>query len=347
VTYLVHPIAAPPPGARVAVAPGVHWIRMPLPFRLDHINVWAIEDGDGWVMVDTGVRSEETVATWKSLMARPPLDRPLRRVIATHMHLDHVGLAGWLTRRLGIELWMSKPDYLWCRTLMSDTGREAPEDALSFYRRAGWSYDAIDAYRMRFGDIGNHTYALPDSFRRLSDGQTLQIGGDTWEVVTGLGHSPEHACLYCAQKKLFISGDQVLPRISSNLSVHPMESSADPMADWYVSMEKILRRVPDDVLVMPAHGECFHGLHGRVTQLLADQDDVLAALRAVLAEPKRVVDTFGTLFRRPVSESDGKQLGLATGEAVACLNYLSARGEIDVELRDGVAWYSRRDGGGA
>jgi glyoxylase-like metal-dependent hydrolase (beta-lactamase superfamily II) len=341
-TDLVYPFAAPDPGNFVTVAPGVHWIRLGLPFRLDHINVWALEDGDEWTLVDTGTRTEATVATWKGLRTRTPLDRPLRRVVATHMHPDHVGMAGWLTRQYEVELWISQLEYLSCRTLMSDTAREAPLDALKFYRRAGWSEDAIESYRARFGNFGRHIHALPDSFRRIRDGERLRVGGLDWEVVTGFGHSPEHSCLYCKELRLFIAGDQVLPRISSNVSVHPMEPHANPMADWYASMRCIMDRVPDDVLVMPAHNECFRGLHGRIAHLLDGQDAALNGLRQLLAEPKRVVDTFSTLFRRPVRETDGTQLGLATGEATACLNYLVSRGEVEIETAQGVSHYRMR-----
>ena len=340
-TELTYPIAAPEPGGLVTVAPGVHWIRLRLPFRLDHINVWALEEGDGWTLVDTGIRTEENVATWRALTARPPLDRPLKRVIATHMHPDHVGMAGWLTRQYGIELWISRLEYLSCRTLLSDTAREAPADALKFFRRAGWSENAIESYRARFGNFGRLIHALPDSFRRIKDGDRIGIGGNTWEVVTGYGHSPEHSCLYCAELGLFISGDQVLPKISSNVSVHPMEPHANPMADWYESMGRIQALVPDSVLTLPAHNDCFRGLHARLAHLKTGQDNALEGLRSLLEQPKRIVDTFSTLFRRPVSEADGQLLGLATGEATACINFLLARGEIRQDVIDGVAWYRR------
>jgi glyoxylase-like metal-dependent hydrolase (beta-lactamase superfamily II) len=335
-TELTYPIPAPEAGALVTVAPGVHWIRLSLPFKLDHINVWALEDGDGWTLVDTGIRTEETVATWKGLTSRPPLDVPLKRVIATHMHPDHVGMAGWLARQHDVELWISRLEYLSCRTLLSDTAREAPADALKFFRHAGWSEDAIESYRARFGNFGRHIHALPDSFRRIRDADRIKIGKHSWQVVTGYGHSPEHSCLYCADLDLFISGDQVLPKISSNVSVHPMEPHADPMADWYESMARIPTRIPDSVLVMPAHNECFRGLHARISHLLKGQ---LNALKSLLQSPKRIVDTFPALFRRAIRESDGTQLGLATGEATACVNYLLGRGEIEQKVIDGVGWY--------
>jgi glyoxylase-like metal-dependent hydrolase (beta-lactamase superfamily II) len=338
---LSYPFEGPPPRGRgLEVAPGVHWIRMPLPYALNHINLWALDDGEGWAIVDTGVRNEDTVLVWRELFANSPDQRPLTRVFVTHMHPDHVGMAGWLTRKFGVRLWMTRLEYLSCRVMVSDSGREAPDDAVAFCHRAGWSAAAIETYRARFGNFGKHIHALPDSYRRLRDGEALRIGANTWRVVVGSGHSPEHACMYCPDLKVLISGDQVLPRISSNVSVYPTEPDADPMSNWLESLAKLKREVPDDVLVLPAHNECFRGLHARIDALQRGQDTSLRRLRRSLVEPKRVVDVFGALFARPIGEADASLLGMATGEATACLNHLLHRGEVTRSLdADGVAWY--------
>jgi glyoxylase-like metal-dependent hydrolase (beta-lactamase superfamily II) len=337
-----YPFASPPaPGGAIEVAPGVQWIRMPLPYSLDHINVWTIADGDGLAIVDTGARTDAATALWRRLFAGSRAPRPVTRVFVTHMHPDHVGMAGWLTRTFDCRLWMTRVEYLNCRVAASDSGREAPDDGVDFYRRAGWSSAAIELYRARFGRFGQHIHALPDSFRRLQDGQEIAIGEHVWRVIVGTGHSPEHACLYCPELKLLISGDQVLPRISSNVSVYPLEPHADPMADWYASIDKLKQQVPDDVLVLPAHNDCFRGLHARLDRLRRGQDRSLDRLRETLGEPRRAVDVFGALFARHVGEEDMSRMSLATGESLACLNYLIGRGEVRCELRDdGINWYS-------
>jgi glyoxylase-like metal-dependent hydrolase (beta-lactamase superfamily II) len=341
---LEYPFSTPPQrGHTLEVAPGVRWIRMPLPYVLDHINLWAIEDGHGWALVDTGVRNQETVQVWREVFANAEDKRPITRVFVTHMHPDHVGMAGWLKRKFGPELWMTRLEYLTCRVMVSDSGREAPPEALEFYRRAGWAEDSIESYRARFGTFGNHIHPLPDSYRRLSDGQELRIGSNVWRVVVGNGHSPEHACLYCPSLKVLISGDQVLPKISSNVSVYPIEPEANPMADWYASLRKLRREVPDDVLVLPSHNDCFRGLHARLDYLIATQDRALGKLERLLQEPKRAVDVFGALFSRPIAETDMQLLGMATGESTACLNFLVRQGSVQREIRaDGVAWYSAK-----
>lgn len=337
---LHYPFAPPPRGQTLEVAPGVHWIRMPLPYALDHINLWALDDGEGWAIVDTGTRTDDNAQVWRDLFANAPDRRPMTRVFVTHLHPDHVGMAGWLTRKFGVRLWMTRLEYLMCRAMVADTGREAPEDGRAFYRRAGWSDASIETYCVRFGSFGQHIHTLPDSFVRLTDGQALQIGRHTWQVVVGSGHSPEHACLYCPDLKVLISGDQVLPRISSNVSVYPFEPDANPMADWLASLDKLKRTVPDEVLVLPAHNECFHGLHARIDALARGQHRALERLRRSLAEPRRAVDVFGALFARSIGEADVHLLSMATGESLACLNYLLHRGEAVRHTDEhGVDWY--------
>ena len=335
---LIYPLeGAPAPGQAVQVAPGVLWLRTPMPMALNHINVWALADGEGWTIIDTGMHTAETAASWQSAFSGSLSGRPVSRIICTHMHPDHIGMAGWLTRRFECQLWMTRLEYVTCRMLAADTGREAPADAIRFYRAAGWNPEAIEDYKARFGGFGKRVYALPDSFRRLTDGEELDIGGRIWRAVVGRGHSPEHLCLHCPELALLISGDQVLPRISSNVSVFPTEPEADPLADWLDSIDVISHRVPDDVLVLPSHNEPFRGLHTRLHQLNDWHGDLLRRLREVLREPKRAIDIFDVMFQRRVGLS---LLSFATGEALAHLNWLIRRREAVRDLdAEGIAWY--------
>jgi glyoxylase-like metal-dependent hydrolase (beta-lactamase superfamily II) len=338
VSQLTYPLAEGPKiGGGVEIAPGVVWMRMPLGGSLAFINVWGLRDEDGWTLVDTGMQGPATTEAWRSAFAGPLRGEPIVRVIVTHMHPDHIGMAGWITRKFRCKLWITRLEYLMCRLLAADTGREAPEDGLEFYRAAGWNQDALENYATRFGGFGKALHALPDSFRRIVEGETLTIGGRAWRVVTGSGHSPEHACLYCPELKLFISGDQVLPRITSNVSVFPTEPEGDPLDDWLTSLARIRTLVPDDVLVLPAHNDPFHGLHARIDELIGFHEGALERLEQSLAEPKRAVDVFGLLFKRQINEH---VLSMATGESLAHLNCLLRRGVARRE-RDaaGVDWY--------
>ncbi len=335
---LVYPFeSGPAEGEAMDVAPGVKWMRMPLGGSLAFINVWAVREAEGWAVVDTGMRGPAATSAWLRVFAEVFDGEPVTRVLATHMHPDHVGMAGWITRKFDCRLWMTRLEYLTCRVLAADTGREAPEDGVRFFQAAGWGEAALDAYRSRFGGFGKALHPLPDSYRRLSDGEKIGIGDHDWRVVVGNGHSPEHACLHCEELGLLISGDQVLPRISSNVSVFPTEPDADPLADWLGSLARIKAKVPADVLVLPAHNDPFTGLHARIDHLLGGHERSLERLHARLAEPRRVVDVFGILFKRAIGP---ELLGLATGEALAHLNCLIQRGlAIREGGPDGVNWY--------
>jgi glyoxylase-like metal-dependent hydrolase (beta-lactamase superfamily II) len=322
---LTYPLGEPPEaGVAREIAPGVNWVRMPLPFALKWINLWLLEDGDGWTIVDTGIAMEQTREYWRAIFEAKLDGRPVKRVICTHMHPDHMGLAGWICRKFGATLWMSRLEYITGRMLVADTGREAPEEGVAFYRAAGWDEDALDSYKVRFGGFGKAVSKVPDAYKRISDGDVIEIGGRLWCVITGNGHCPEHACLWQPELKLFISGDQVLPRISSNVSVFPTEPDGDPLADWIASCNKLLEKVPNDVLVLPAHNEPFHGLHERLQNLIDGHEKALArVLNRIRQEPRRAIDLFGALFARKIGPD---LIGMATGEAIAHANCLIGRG---------------------
>ena len=324
-------------GGGLEIAPGVVWMRMPLGGSLAFINVWGPKDEDGWTLVDTGMQGPATAEAWRNAFAGPLRGAPVRRVIVTHMHPDHIGMAGWITRKFHCKLWITRLEYLMCRMLTADTGREAPEDGLAFYRAAGWNQDMLDTYATRFGGFGKAMHTLPDSYRRVVDGEALTIGGREWRAVVGAGHSPEHLCLHCPELKLFISGDQVLPKITSNVSVFPTEPEGDPLDEWLTSLARIKTLVPDDVLVLPAHNDPFHGLHARIDDIVGYHEQALGRLQRLIGEKKRAVDVFHALFKRQINN---QVLSMATGESLAHLNCLIRRGLAQRE-RDasGVDWY--------
>jgi glyoxylase-like metal-dependent hydrolase (beta-lactamase superfamily II) len=218
---------------------------------------------------------------------------------------------------------MSRLEYITGRMLVADTGREAPEEGVQFYRAAGWDEDLLDSYKIRFGGFGKAVSKMPDAYRRIADGDVIEIGGRPWRVITGNGHCPEHVCLWQEELKLFISGDQVLPRISSNVSVFPTEPDGDPLADWISSCNKLLNAVPNDVLVLPSHNEPFIGLHERLVNLIDGHERTLKRILSRLNEPKRAIDLFGAMFARKIGPD---LMGMATGEAIAHVNCLVGRG---------------------
>lgn len=335
---LTYPFANSPSQAEsIEVADGVFWLRQPLPMALNHINVWALRDGDGWAIVDTGLDTTEARDLWEQALAGPLGGRPVTQVICTHMHPDHVGLAGWLCARFDAPLLMSRLEYVTMRMLVADTG-PAPETGARFYRACGWSEDQIEHWRSRFGLFGRAVSPPPASYVRLVDGQALVIDGQTWRLVGGDGHSPEHICLLREHDGVFISGDQVLPKISSNISVWPTEPDADPLADWMASLRRLRRDLPGDLMVLPSHGEPFFGLHHRLEALERGHEVSLKRLERRLEEPRRAIDVFAALFGRPI---DDGLLGMATGESVAHLSYLVGQGRAIRETDAQGVWHWR------
>lgn len=330
----------PESGEIVEIAAGVRWLRLPLPFQLSHINIWLLREADGWALIDTGLFTNTTREVWKDVLQRGLRGEPLSRVLVTHLHPDHVGCAGWLARRSGVDLWMTRAEYLLCRILVADTGKSAPKAGIRFYHAAGFAPEAMDRYVEHFGGFGRVVAPLPESYRRLDEGDTLEIGEDSWRVLVGRGHSPEHACLYSEERNLLIAGDQLLPTISSNVSVWPTEPMANPLREWFDSLDRLERDLPRDVLVLPAHGKPFRGAHIRLEQLRQEHLEGLDKLRRLCREPRRAVDVFPALFK---SRIDDGNLIMATGEALSHLRYLQELGEVQKFTDpEGVDWHEMR-----
>lgn len=329
-----------------------------MPGGLDHINLWLLEDDDGWTVVDTCVPSDEAKKIWEKLFEGFMGGKPVTRVIVTHYHGDHVGLAGWLTERFSAPLWMTRTEYLFSKMNMFGGAGRGNDLMQGFFKSAGVSQERLESMRHmappdpnskkkqpahRRGPGAQYMQPTegPQTYRRMQDGDMIRIGANRWEVVVGSGHSPEHACLYCPTLNVLISGDQILPRITSNVSVSFMEPEADPLRDWLESLSHIRTRLPADPLVLPAHNLPFYGLHSRISALIDRHETAMARLYELCATPQTVVDIFPAVFDKPII---GPSLFPATGEGLAHLNCLIYRGKIVRETdADGVNQYRQAD----
>ncbi|MBM3556664.1 MAG: MBL fold metallo-hydrolase, partial [Alphaproteobacteria bacterium] len=324
------------------VAPGMLWLRMPLPIALDHINLWLVADGDGWTAIDTGFKNTKIRELWDQVAATHMGGKPIKRVIVTHMHPDHVGLAGWLCEKYGAELWMTQTDWLYARMLSMELAKEPPAMVIEFYRRLGFTPAELEF----FGSLGYNNFArgvtpVPVGYRRIVDGEEITIGEHVFKVIVGRGHSPEHACLWNAKHHLLVAGDMVLPRISPHIGVYVSEEDANPLRDYLESLPK-LAELPADTLVLPAHNEPFRGLHARIGELDAHHVQRIAAMLAACDKPRRVVDIIPFLFRR---ELDMRNRFFAAGEALAHINHALAEGRLLRSVdADGVYLFRRAAG---
>ena len=324
---LVFPHAEPPaPGEIVEIAPGVLWFRLALPFALDHVNVYLIDDGDGWAVLDTGLGDAATVAAWEAALAGKLRGRPLTRLIGTHFHPDHVGLAGWLTERFDLELLMSRTEYLFTVMLRGNLDAIESPAHLAFFRRHGLDEPAIEALVGRGHSYLRMTTGMPSTYRRLVAGETIDIGGRQFDVLTGGGHAPEQVMLLCRDEGLFFPADQVLARITPNISVWAWEPAADPLGDYMSSLASLPLQVPSGVLVLPAHNLPFRGAHVRLRELTAHHEERCARIAAACATTAlSAAEIVPVLFRRPL---DAHQTGFAFGEVLAHINYMLSRGEL-------------------
>lgn len=318
--------AAPATGEVIEVAPGILWTRIALPFRLDHVNIFLIDDGDGWAVLDTGISDAPTRQVWETLVAGPLAGRRLTRLIVSHMHPDHIGLAGWLCERFGLPMLTTQTSYLSCINISLSPGAMEAKPYQDFYRRHGMD-DATAALVATQG----HGYLrmvtpLPPTFRRLVAGDTLTIGGRDFDVMTGDGHAPEQLMLYLREENLFLAADQVLAKITPNIGVWAVDPDGDPLGLFLRSLRAIEKTIPVDALVLPGHQLPFRGLHERAREL-ADHHEERCGLIAAACETaaRSVADLVPVVFTRTL---DPHQLSFAFSEVHAHVNYMVGRGEL-------------------
>ena len=333
----------PASGRAIEVAPGVKWLRMHLPFALDHINLWLLRDAlpgpqgevQGWTVVDCCVSRDESKAQWEQIFASELEGLPILRVIVTHMHPDHIGLAWWLCERWNAPLWISATDYnAACIGTQSSTGFGGAS-AADFFASHGLSDPTyLEQIRGRASYYPGLVPAVPKRFHRMMEGQVIAIGGRAWTCISGYGHAPEHIALHCAQAQVLISGDMILPRISTNVSVYDVEPESNPLTLFLQSIDKFLP-LHAETLILPSHGKPFKGLHTRIAQLHEHHRDRLAeVLQACSAGPCSGADILPVMFKRPL---DVHQTTFALGEAVAHLHTLWFEGKLTRRLDgDGV-----------
>ncbi|WP_439155463.1 MBL fold metallo-hydrolase [Yoonia sp.] len=336
VTGIRYPFADPPAeGQAIEVADGVLWMRLPLPMALDHVNVYALDDGDSWTVIDTGFASKRSRAIWTALLDGPLAGKPVSRLIVTHHHPDHVGLAGWFIAN-GATLHMPRTGWLMARMLTLDEQATPPHETLEFYRRAGMNADELALRRSeRPFNFADCVVPLPQGYQRLLDSGTIKMGGRTWDIRMGDGHAPEHATFWSRDDNLIIGGDQLLPSISANLGVYATEPEADPVTDWLTSCERLAPFARDDQLVLGGHKLPFTGLPLRLTQMIDNHHGALSRLLVHLTEPRTAGDCFPALFKRNIGRSE---YGLALVESVAHLNHLHQSGKASRIMRDDGAW---------
>lgn len=324
---LAYPFAQPPAtGELMEVAPGILWTRIPLPFRLNHVNIYLIEDGDGWAVLDTGISNQATRDVWDALVAGPLAGRRLTRLIVTHFHPDHIGLAGWLCERHSMPLLTSQTCYLGCINISLSPNAMGDKPYQDFYRSHGMSEETAQLVATQGNGYLHMVSSLPPTFRRLVAGDTLNIGGRRFEVMSGDGHAAEQLMLYLREENVFLAADQVLARITPNVSVWAVDPFGDPLGLYLRSLRQIETAIPHDALVLPGHQLPFHGVDDRARQLAAHHEERCDIIASACAQgAKSVAELVPALFPRPL---DPHQLSFAFSETHAHVNYMVGRNEL-------------------
>lgn len=332
---VVFPFDPPAPGEAVEVDDGVLWLRIPIAFRPDHVNLYALDDGDGWTVVDTGLDTPKAREVWEALLTGPLGGRPVWRVLLTHYHPDHVGLAGWLQAR-GAELWATRTSWVTARMLTMDVQERPRAESLAFWRAAGMPEEMIAerAARRPF-NFSDCVSPLPLGFRAITQGDEIVAGRRSWRVEIGHGHAADQATLWGVGHDLVVTGDQVLPGITPNLGVYATEPEADPVGEWLASCRRLGTLARPDHMALPGHRRPFLGLPARLAELEAHGEAGVNRLEGFLRAPRRGTECFDVLYGRPIGTAEYL---LALGEAVGHLNHLTRTGRASRRLGPDGAW---------
>ncbi|MBU6499958.1 MAG: MBL fold metallo-hydrolase [Rhodospirillales bacterium] len=330
----------PAPGGMVDVALGIRWLRLALPFQLDHVNIYLLADGSrdgrpGWAVLDTGIADRPTRAVWEQISR----SHRLTRLIGTHFHPDHIGLAGWMCETFDLPLAMSRTEYLFSQNLRHNPDALGSAAHRAFYLRHGLGVAATEAVMTRGHAYLGMTTGLPPEFAGLVAGETLQVGSRCFDILTGGGHAPEQVMLHDRAAGIFLAADQVLARISPNIGVWPWEPLADPLGAYLRSLAALRDAVPDDVLVLPAHNLPFYGLHQRLGELEDHHAQRCDAIATACDTPRTATEILPVLFHRPL---DDHQTGFAFSEVLAHLNLMVRAGSLRrLPVVDGVERFVR------
>lgn len=337
-SLLKYPYSEPPaPGEVIEISDGLHWAYLPLPFRLNHVNIWLLKEDDGWTVIDTGCATKTVFDAWEALLTGPMGGEPVRRLVVTHGHVDHIGLAGWLVERFGAEFVGSFAEWVWARLSHTHDMPESNSEQQRFLMSHGFDEAAADRMVKSRHRFINMSTAIPGAISEIRDGETIRFGRRDWRVIVTGGHAFEHSSFYCEDDNILIAGDHLLPKISPVIAVYEMIPKADPLRDYLESFARFCD-IPSDVLVLPSHGRPYNGLHERVAELQAHHDERLAATINLLGEPRNALDLSRAMFPHITQLDD---IGFALGEVLAHVNYLVNEGAVIEEVdQHGHAMYA-------
>jgi len=314
-------------GTPEQVAEGVWWIRLPTPLAIDHVNVYLLEGSSGWTLVDAGVNDAPSRDALTAVLERPEFNhKPLDQVVITHFHPDHIGLTGYFTGPdYQARLLTSRTSWQTAGLLLFDNPDVPCGAHIAFYEQAGMKGIELESFKRRApSSYSDNVGPLPESYTRLVEGQELKIGGRVWTVRMGHGHAAEHVTLW-SDDNLAVVGDQILPSISPNLTVHFSEPEADCVSEWLESCDRFEQLANDNLLCLPGHNRPFTGAPFRCRQLAENCLRVISRIESALTKSQSAMDLMPVIYRRDIAANEKTAL---IGETMGYLNHLYAAGKI-------------------
>ncbi len=327
------------------IYPGIHWLKLPITVEqsnLTHVNVYLIKGTKGYLLVDSGWNTDESFTTFHNYLLKHGLSfLDIKQILITHVHPDHYGMAGRIKQLSGAEIMMHhiekdfiRPRYINMNELLALTDKALTANGAS----------AKEMEVLRDASLGLENFVvptLPDT--TLHDGEIIKTGLFTFRVIWTPGHSSGHLCLYEPEKKIFLSGDHILPKITPNVGLHP-QSIENPLGRYIESLQQIKKL--DIKLMLPGHDQPFKNVKTRINEIIKHHNqrnlEILKTLELGAQTAYKIAQEISWGNNNTWKNLPPFHKRMAVFETLAHLEMMAAEERVDKVSRKGVFYYAQR-----